>query len=285
VPYLDDGPFAPGAVEGDGDEVQAFLESLPPRHFVDLYVDQVRICKPLLLPNVGARGKRLPCRAHYFEVDKEVYGSRLRVRGYFLAQSKAIKPSELRGVLVRVRGVGIGGYDKSFLDYSQWAAGPRLQQVTGELYIEEGLEDALNIDRNSFDEMRPHYLFLQRRLHDELTSIFKSLTADSKDRTNKEAGNRSKKRRRQIIARIAELSGRKYEIRKAPSSQEALVVIDRDSGQIFAKEGVGWTRARKKSELAVNLAIISAVAESEHPAEQAADSRLEMFLELLREVL
>ena len=44
--------------------------------------------------------------------------------------------------------MGIGYYDQSMLDYRS-NEGPRSRWVTGEIYVHEGLEDALNVDRDS----------------------------------------------------------------------------------------------------------------------------------------
>lgn len=284
VPYLRGGPVDRYAVQGDVDEVGAFLQQKLPQS-LNLRVDQVCVCKPLLLPNTGTGGEPVPCSVHFFQIDEDVYGSRLRAHGYFLAQARAVRPSELRGVLIRVRGVGIGTYDKSFLDYSEWAAGPRLQQVTGEIYVEEGLEDALNIDRDSFNEMHPHYLHLQRCLHNSLTGIFKSLTADSKNRSSAEAERRSARTRQRLTARIRDISGIAFRIRPAPASQDALVEVDIDTQQVLAKRQVGWTRSARRSETAVNVAIAAAVADALHPDEGSSAQRFAVLMELLREVL
>jgi len=46
--------------------------------------------------------------------------------------------------------------------------GPLANQVSGEIYVEEGLETALNIDRNSFRETDLHYLKLQDKMFEVL---------------------------------------------------------------------------------------------------------------------
>jgi hypothetical protein len=49
-----------------------------------------------------------------------------------------------------------------------------LPWTSGEIYIEEGLEEAMNIDRNSFDLTHPHYRKLKNYLHNLLhEKIFK----------------------------------------------------------------------------------------------------------------
>ena len=63
-------------------------------------------------------------------------------------------------------------------------------QITGEIFIEYGLEDALNIDRDSFRETDVHYQAMRAYIWDKLSSeIFpdfkrrqKEFTATKKDR-------------------------------------------------------------------------------------------------------
>jgi SHS2 domain-containing protein len=88
----------------------------------------------------------------------------LKYKGYIYTQASAVYPAELRGVLIRVRNVAIGDYDLNCLNY-EIVQGFRFDWVSGEIYVEEGLEDALNVDRHSFNEVHPHYLSLQNELH------------------------------------------------------------------------------------------------------------------------
>src|SRR5439155_15354974 len=76
---------------------------------------------------------------------------KLSIRGYLYWQKGRILPRELQGVLVRVRNVGVGQYDPTYLGYPHHE-GWKFSQMTGELYVDEGLEDALNSDRASFRE-------------------------------------------------------------------------------------------------------------------------------------
>jgi hypothetical protein len=55
-------------------------------------------------------------------------------------------------------------FDETFLKY-EVTERTRLGQVTGELYFTEGLDAALNIDRESFNFSHPHYQFVTKWLH------------------------------------------------------------------------------------------------------------------------
>jgi hypothetical protein len=75
---------------------------------------------------------------------------------YYYHQDVRIVPYELRGLLLRVKNVGIGTYENSFSKLASESP-VILNQLTGELYIDEGLDTALNIDRNSFFESDEAY--------------------------------------------------------------------------------------------------------------------------------
>ena len=51
--------------------------------------------------------------------------------------------------MIRINDVAIGYYDPSLLDY-RYNEGPRAKWLTAEVFVDEGLADALNIDRDSF---------------------------------------------------------------------------------------------------------------------------------------
>ena len=116
-----------------------------------------------------------------------IYGKPLQFHGYLLVQEgKQLLPDELRGILVRIKNVGIGYYDPSMLDY-RFNEGPRAKWLTGEIYVDQGLEDALNIDRDSFNRFHPQFRFLQSNvhkiLHDEIfPEVYRNIDVRSKSK-------------------------------------------------------------------------------------------------------
>jgi hypothetical protein len=82
-------------------------------------------------------------------------------------EGQQIKPDELRGIMIRLKNVGIGYYDQTLLDY-RVNQGPRNRWITGEVFMDEGLEDALNIDRDSFNRFHPEFRAVQADIHDTL---------------------------------------------------------------------------------------------------------------------
>lgn len=174
VKYFDDGPIK-------GAEVP-LIEKMKKRlndYSFDLFVDGIEIRKPIMLPNsVGIEDYEKDYWVYPLEIDERVGPRRLRASGYYYHQVKNIKPPELRGLLPRVRDVGVGSYDNAFFRLIRenpiWT-----YQLTGEIYVDEGLEDALNIDRNGFFESDDVYLrlkgFLEERVLNAEDAIVKSI--------------------------------------------------------------------------------------------------------------
>ena len=79
------------------------------------------------------------------ETERQVYGRQLKFSGYIAVQNaKQIQPDELRGIMVRIRNIGVGymTYIARFPSERRSRAGGWL----GEILVHEGLDDALNID-------------------------------------------------------------------------------------------------------------------------------------------
>jgi len=161
-----------------------------------VFVDGYEIRKPIRFPTNQVLGEdRLDCRTYpHILFDRTLGGSRLRFTGYLFHQRTRIQPAELQGILIRIKGVGVGSYDRTFLHYPK-SEGPMFSQLSGEIFVEQALEEALNIDRNSFNETHSHYLALQEYLWAYLShkpGVFNDIR------------NRSKKRRDQIRKKQAD---------------------------------------------------------------------------------
>jgi hypothetical protein len=130
--------------------------------------------------------KRSDLKFRCFELgyDSEVNGQRLNFSGYLFQQTGRLYPKEIQGVLVRLRNVAIGNYSADALTYP-FAEGPRFTMLTSEVLVNEGLEDALNIDRDSFNTLDPHYLRIQGYLHSLLHQVIFPESWDEEKSRNK----------------------------------------------------------------------------------------------------
>ena len=152
-------------------------------------VDGIEVFRPQLFPNPFMSDYAGPDpKAYSMSFTRKVSGRPLEFSGYVYAQQPRTSPEELRGVHIRIRNVGIGKYDKSWLGYP-FNEGLKFGQLTGEIFVTQGLEPALNIDRDSFRETDVHYQALKAYLWERLkTEIFPEFKSRQKaNRLSKEA--------------------------------------------------------------------------------------------------
>jgi hypothetical protein len=166
VRYLNNAPFDSEIRSVEG--VEDIRVGQPPKFTVTL--DEIELRRPELFPNSISVDYQSPDpKAYVLAYDEIIAERRLKFHGYIYCQQPRIQPEELKGLHVRIRDVGIGKYDKSWLGYP-FDEGVRFGQVSGEVFVDEGLESALNIDRDSFRETDVHYQTLKAYIWDRLRS-------------------------------------------------------------------------------------------------------------------
>ena len=146
-------------------------------------LDGIALRRPIRLPRelkkssrVGAPVMVVAKRENPFpEKDLERAGGRLSFEAYLYWNSRIV-PKETAGVLVRIRESSGTLFDPTFLNY-QVSEQTRLRQITAEIFVHEGLDSAINIDRESFNFSHPHFLFIQRWLHRALRLLANRLKA------------------------------------------------------------------------------------------------------------
>ncbi|MFT3880319.1 MAG: hypothetical protein QM703_11745 [Gemmatales bacterium] len=109
-------------------------------------------------------------------------GGTLSFSGYFFWVPRVI-PQEHNGLLVRINGASGTLFDETFLKYQ--VAERRLSQLIAEVYVYQGLEGALVIDRESFNTAHPHYQILANWVHNSLRLIrntLKDLQSSARER-------------------------------------------------------------------------------------------------------
>ena len=183
LPYLSEKVVPDGAVR----RIQRRLKS----YDFSVRVDGIPLAKPVNLEGNTA-GYTVEVIA---PTSLQVYRKKVEFEGYIAVQEGLqLKPDELRGIMIRIKGVGVGYYDPSFFDYP-WNQGPREKWVTGEVFISSGLEDALNVDRDSFNRFHPEFRAVQGHIHHLLKKrmfpeVYKKLDQRSKDKAAKREADR-----------------------------------------------------------------------------------------------
>jgi hypothetical protein len=143
----------------------------------DVYFDDLKLSRPIKfsdLPNTSHAIKRPmifvgKCEEVFDGVPIEISGGSLSFEAYLFWNPK-IAPTEHRGSLVRVHGASGTLFDSHFMHY-QVSELTRLNQITCEIFVHEGLDGALNIDRESFNSAHPHAVYLTRWLHGALRQL------------------------------------------------------------------------------------------------------------------
>lgn len=196
LPYINASALPSGLISED----QARLES----YDFKVLVDGIQLAKPVHLRGnpSGYTTKRIKQHA------QKVYGNDLSFHGYIAVQEGLqLKPDELRGILLRIKDVAIGYYDQSMLDFRS-NEGPRNRWITGEIFVDKGLEDALNIDRDSFNRFHPEFRAVQEYVHtllrkEVLPVVYQNIEKRSAARDDTKSKAR-KAQLAQVLAKAAE---------------------------------------------------------------------------------
>jgi hypothetical protein len=272
IPYIDASALPKRLIRDE----QKVLES----YNFAVFVDGIQLFKPVYLKQNehGYTTLSIPKQT------KRVFGKDLEFEGYIAVQEGSqIRPDELRGLLLRVRNVGIGYYDQTFMDY-RINQGPRSRWVTGEIYIRKGMEDALNIDRDSFNKFHPEYKVVQSYIHgvlkeDVFSEVYRKLAIRSDDR----AKSRDASRDTALKATLESVMGKKVAI-KHRKSAEAPVSLDSQEDKLTIELAPLDMIETKKSHrhLAEAILTIFAVADAEPNAIRRRERFSNLLLKLLK---
>jgi len=287
VEYLDEGPVRAG------NAIPEIKKRLANYNFKVL-VDGLELRKPIVFPvdqELRAKGRDYDVWDD-IEFSDVVPGlpserSRLKLRGYVYFQRKKIVPPELQGILIRIRNVAIGSYDKSLLGYPK-SEGPKMAMVSGEIYVDEGLEEALNIDRNSFRETDLHYLKLQEivwkrfggtkeEAHDAVFPVMRRL---SEERRLRELSIEQRTYYDKMEKTIAKVLGKTFTIAISAKESDQAVLVDSRARTITVYEK-SWVWPRKKAELRVASKLLI-FRELSDQTSKTIESARELFYRLLR---
>lgn len=168
VPYVEGGPVAGYS----GKVLDRIVRDLREAHF-GIRLDDRPVKRPVRLPAFSKKFKEAPKLGLNYQVFPFVESlpeHGLKFRGYVFNQSSQIVPRELRGIVIRVRGVAIGLYRPDFIGAKTTSSVFR-DSTTGELYVDEGLDDAITLDRANFKDTDPAFQALRRWLSGFLDKV------------------------------------------------------------------------------------------------------------------
>ncbi len=143
----------------------------------DVLVDDLKLSRPIKFRNLPTTSHALKhplvfvgkCRETFAKIPAELSGGPLEFEAYLFWSAK-IAPTEHQGSLIRIHGASGTLFDSTFMRY-QVSEQTRLRQITCEIFVSEGLDSALNIDRESFNNAHPHAVYITRWLHEALRQL------------------------------------------------------------------------------------------------------------------
>lgn len=246
-----------------------------------VYFDGIELKRLIQLPtDSDAKLSRL----FFIDFDDTVFGRQLKFSGYLFSQiPKAITPYELNGIQIRVRGVGIGGYDSTFLRYYEQIDTIRSRWISGEIFVDEGLEAALNIDRDSFNEHDEHYKKLQKVVHQKLTSVFQESNRLATVLSDQKKEDKNQVVRNDLRTFVKDGSGGKFKLieREIKNNEEAVFFDDKRKELIVNTHVVPFKRKNANNFYkAIQLAYLIAKKTSKSETE-----RDEIFASLTRSII
>lgn len=170
-----------------------------------VFVDDIQLFRPLRLtglPSTQAAVKNPilfigAASPDTSKIGSTLSGGDLSFEAYILWCPKVV-PKEHNGVLLRVHNATGILFDASFMKY-QVAEHVIKGQLSIEIFVSEGMDSALNIDRESFNVSHPHYQIVMRWLHNAIRQVI----AKYKEVRKAALGERREEDAREFDARLS----------------------------------------------------------------------------------
>ena len=103
--------------------------------------------------------------------------------------------------MVRVGNASGALFDRTFMGY-QVSEQTRTRQITAEIFVNQGLDEAINIDRESFNYAHPHYQYLVKWLHSALRQLANRHKEIGKEKRLAKLKSEGKKAREKVEERV-----------------------------------------------------------------------------------
>ncbi|NQT36562.1 MAG: ATP-binding protein [Planctomycetes bacterium] len=176
----------------------------PKKDKFELLIDGTQISRPIVFidqpKTVNAIKTPLlfvgKCREEFDDKLPSLSGGPLEFEAYLFWTPKVL-PTQHQGVMLRVGNAAGAIFDRTFMGY-QISEQTRLRQITAEIFVHEGLDGAINLDRETYNFAHPHYQFLVKWLHSALRQLSNRNKAIGKEIRDKKRGDESTKVRKRI---------------------------------------------------------------------------------------
>lgn len=253
VEYLDKGP-----IEWANDKIIDKIVNYHKKLSFKVDLDGIYLKKPIFFT------KALKDTSSFLSFDESITmedGVLLKFKGYFYSQNKILYPREINGISLKIKGIPIAeryGFDTTFMQYPSYINQLFMNWISGEIYIDSGLENAMNIDRSSFRLTHPHYIALQEYVHKLLTSSILPMTM--------KLYNTGKAKREVVKVNIKEkkinniLKSKKYSIeeidpkltltkkRKRINTNSPIQIVEKNSDNVIVKIDKSFRKSFSKKD-------------------------------------
>ena len=212
-----------------------------------VYFDGVELRRPIVFRNQPRTSNAVQtpmlfigqCREEFPGKPLELSGGPLEFEAYVFWTPKVL-PTQHQGVMIRVGDAAGTPFDRTFMGY-QISEQTRLRQITAEIFVREGLDSAINLDRESFNYAHAHYQFLTKWLHSairQLTNRNKQVGRDKRGERLQDAGTKAKEGlhqkvgdllRGQDIPEVQILDAHEYDTRAAKLREQGIMAFRRDA--------------------------------------------------------
>ncbi len=141
-----------------------------------VFIDELRLQRPIRFDTHVETSASLQTPLLFFghfrstfpKYPEEFSGGALDFVAYIRWEPKLV-PADHVGVLIRINQASGTLFDPKFMGFPTDER--RLGQISCEIFVEEGLDGALNIDRESLNETHPHVVALRRWFHGSLRQV------------------------------------------------------------------------------------------------------------------
>jgi hypothetical protein len=192
VPYVRGFPIPETDIDKAKDKVVLQIAGQLKKANFHLFLNETPVLRPVFLPSYEMT-KKLQDRQSNELYLKRGLGYELRpvsetvgniqCNGYLVTQATQVYPEEMRGILIRIRGVAVGWHRSMHLSVKGGSAS--MPSTSGELWV-DGLDEALQFDRESFRDDHPQFIAFVQNLERLLNAESNAYRLRSKQRTQKE---------------------------------------------------------------------------------------------------
>ena len=202
--------------------------------YFDVFFDDLKLLRPIRFTGLPTTSHALKtpliflgkCLETFSKVPRELSGGPLEFEAYLFWNAK-IAPTEHQGSLIRIHGSSGTLFDPTFMRY-QVSEQTRLRQITCEIFVRKGLDSALNIDRESFNNAHPHSVYITKWLHSalrQLATAQKRLAGDVRQQVRDET-------KEQLVSEIQQVAAELWaEESQDPGSIPPSVEISESGGK------------------------------------------------------